>query len=170
MHYCADFSKEKVVGVISVLVLNPEHWFKSMETWPTQDRYTEQHSLRRSDEGGVLKSVSEGWGRSGQCCLRARLTERQRRGVEERRWTAALHLWNGGVCGSAMQRGAAPLSHKSVTSKPHHYHILWHADNPASHGQEKQEQGGGRFWESLVPQFFVPSLVANTQLLVTGVE
>lgn len=58
-------------------------------------------------------------GRSGQCRLRARLTERQRRGGE--RQPCAFEMK---VCGSVMQRGAAPLSHKSVTSKPHHYHIL----------------------------------------------
>ncbi len=66
MHYCANFSKEKVVGVISVLVLNPEHWFKSMETWPTQDRYTEQHSLRSDEDfwkGRCFKECF--WGMGG---------------------------------------------------------------------------------------------------------
>lgn len=117
----------------------------------------QQHSLN-GIRWRLLEGEWFGGTGGGQCCLRrSDRGEVWRRGGE--RQPCAFEME---VCGSAMQRGTAPSSHKSVTSKPHHYHIPWSADI-LLHMGKKNEHVGGRVWESHFQQSFVSSLVANPQ-------
>ncbi len=144
------FSKEKVVGVISVLVLNPEHWFISMETWPTQDRYTEQHSLRSDEDcwkGRCFWGI--GGGQVSVVYELAWLSDRGE-GVEERRWTAALRLWNGGVwCREEQHLCPINQSHQNhiITTFSDTLIILLHM------GKKNKSRVGEESEKALSPQF-----------------
>lgn len=115
----------------------------------------QQHSLN-GIRWRLLEGECFGGMGGGQCLRRSDRGEVCRRGGE--RQPCAFEME---VCGSAMQRVTAPSSHKSVTSKPHHYHIPWRADI-LLHMGKKNEHVGGRVWESHFQQSFVFSCCQPT--------
>ncbi len=105
-------------------------------------------------------------GRSGQCCLRARLTERQRRGVEERRWTAALRLWNGGVWCREEQ-------HLCPINQSHQNHIITTFSDTLIillHMGKKNKRRVGEESEKALSHILCAFSCRQPRMIVTGFE